>query len=116
MMDWLKKREGKRVTLTLNEKKPARSTQQNNYYWGVYLPLIQRETDDSYTVDGLHTLFKGLFLGGEIVDILGKKVRLSKSTSSLNKSEFTEYIMAIAEFTGVMPPETDTELAIMHHD
>ena len=99
-------KEGEEVTLEIHNKKPKRSEQQNRYYWGVYLPLIANETGER-NMDRLHELFKGLFLTKEVVQVLGKPVRMKKSTASLSKSEFSEYIMSIEAETGVMAPPTE---------
>lgn len=96
---------GEKVTFVITSKKPKRTEQQNRYYWGVYLPLISSETGND--IDDLHTLFKGKFLGKEIVDVMGEKVRRVSSTTELSTSQFIEYIMRIEEFTGVLAPPTE---------
>ena len=95
--------EDKKVTISIDPKVPTRSAQQNNYYW-LYLSVIARET--GYSPNELHNLFKGKFLSSGIVEIFSEKVRKTKSTTQLNKSEFAEYIMQIAEFTEIAPPDT----------
>lgn len=95
--------EGEKVVMTIDPKKPKRSDQQNNYYW-LYLNVISSET--GYAPEELHTLFKGKFLSSGIVEVFSEKVRRTKSTTSLNKSEFSEYIMQIEEFTGIQAPDT----------
>ena len=100
---------GERVILIISNKKQKRSIQQNRYYWCVYLPLIAGETGER-NLDRLHELFKGKFLTTWIVDVLGEKVRLKKSTTKLSKKEFTDYISAIEELTGVQAPTTEPYL------
>ena len=95
--------EGKKVWLTIDPKIPKRSDRQNSYYW-MYLGVIARET--GYTPNELHNLFKGKFLSSGIVEMFGDKVRKTKSTTALNKSEFVEYIMQIAEYTEIPSPDT----------
>lgn len=99
-------RENEEVTLMIHNRKPKRTEAQNNYYWGVYLPLISRETGEQ-NLDALHELFKGLFLSMGIQKVLGKPVRMKKSTTALSKFEFSEYIMAIEAETGVAAPPTE---------
>lgn len=98
--------EGSRVTVSVTSKKPKRSEAQNRYYWGVYIPLISKETgeEDRYA---LHELFKGKFLADNIKQVLGEKVRIKKSTTALTRPEFTEYIMNIENMTGIKAPPTD---------
>lgn len=101
--------EGEKVTLTISNRKPKRSLQQNSYYWGVYLPLIASETGER-NLDRLHELFKGKFLTEGIVEVLGEKVRIKKSTTKLSVSAFMEYVMAIAELTGIQAPPMENYL------
>ena len=100
-------REGEHVTLVIHNRRPKRSLAQNAYYWGVYLPLIAEKTGER-NLDRLHELFKGLFLTSGIVKVLGKPVRMKKSTTALNKVEFSEFIMAIEAETGIASPPTDS--------
>lgn len=101
-------KEGDRVTLYLTNERPKRTTAQNNYYWGVYLPLIASETGEQ-DLDRLHCLFKGKFLTTSIISVLGENVRMTKSTTNLSTSEFTEYMMAIESHTGITAPPTNLE-------
>ena len=98
--------DGEEVTLVIHNRKPKRSDQQNAYYWGVYLPIIAEETGERDT-NRLHELFKGKFLTEGIEDVLGEKVRIKKSTTKLSKADFSKYIMAIEEFTGIQSPPTE---------
>lgn len=99
-------KEGEEVTLMIHNRKAKRSEQQNAYYWGVYLPIISKETGEQ-NIDRLHELFKGMFLTTGVVKVLGKPVRMKKSTTELNKVEFSEYIMAIAAETSIEAPPTE---------
>lgn len=104
-------RNGENVSLMIHNEKPKRTERQNRYLWGAFYPLISKETGEP-NLDRLHELFKGMFLTQGVVDVLGKKVRMKKSTTELSKSEFNEYIMAIEAETGVeAPPVENWELA-----
>lgn len=98
-------RVGEKVSIYVSSRRPKRSEAQNRYYWGVYLPLIAEETGER-DLDRLHKLFSGKFLTTGIVEVLGEKVRLTKSTTTLSKNDFSEYIMAIEAETGVQAPPT----------
>ncbi len=100
-------RDGEAVTVVLTTKKLKRTTAQNNYYWGVYLPLIASETGET-DVDRLHELFKGMFLTKEVVEVLGHKVRIKGSTTGLSISDFCHYIQRIEAETGVAAPPTES--------
>ncbi len=97
---------GTKVTIEIHTRKAKRSDQQNRYYWGVYLPLIAKETGN-HNLDALHTLFSSLFLTEKVVEVMGRKVRIKKSTTALSVSEFIEYIMNIEAETGVEAPPTE---------
>ena len=99
----LQQLEGKEFAISIDERKPTRSENQNRFYW-LYIGIISEET--GYTKDELHTLFKGKFLSKEIKEVMNQKVRITKSTTDLNKSDFSEYIMEIQTFTGITPPDT----------
>lgn len=99
-------RVGEKVTMYISSKRPKRSLQQNSYYWGVYLPLIAKETGE-HSIERLHQLFSGKFLTKEITTVLGEPVRIKKSTTELTKATFSEYIMDIEAFTGISAPPTE---------
>lgn len=99
-------RDGELVTLQITNRKPKRTTQQNRYYWGVYLPLIASETGEK-DLDRLHELFKGKFLTTGVVEVLGHKVRMKKSTTELSVSDFSQYILDIETETGIAAPPTE---------
>lgn len=97
---------GTKVTLEVHTRKAKRTDQQNRYYWGVYLPLIAKETGN-HNLDALHSLFSSLFLTEKVVEVMGRKVRIKKSTTALGVGEFCEYIMNIEAETGVEAPPTE---------
>lgn len=98
-------RTGETVTLFVSSRRPKRTMQQNRYYFGVYLPLIAKETGE-HDIDALHKLFAGMFLSEGIKEVLGKQVRMTKSTTTLSKADFSEYIMNIEAETGIEAPPT----------
>lgn len=97
---------GEVVTLYISTRKPKRTLAQNAYYWGVYLPLIAKETGQ-HDIEALHMYFTGKFLTEEIAEVFGQKVRMKKSSTSLSKTGFTEYIMNIEAETGIQAPPTE---------
>jgi hypothetical protein len=99
-------RTGETVTLYVSSRRPKRTLQQNAYYWGVYLPIIAKETGE-HDIEALHKLFSGKFLSSGIKEVLGEKVRITKSTSTLSKNDFSEYIMNIEAETGIEAPPTE---------
>ena len=111
--NWLTQWNDKEVLIEISEKKSKRSDEQNRYYWGVYLPLISRET--GYTVDEIHEWAKGTCLPTEIKEIFGDKVRIKKSTTKLTKGQFVEYIINIEQRTEIQAPDTTEYLGYSYH-
>lgn len=104
---------GDAITITFTNLKPKRTEQQNRYYW-LYLGIISKETGND--IDDLHTLFKGLFLSKEIVEVMGHNVRRSRSTTELNTSQFSDYIARIEEKTCILAPPSDTYLKNLYEE
>lgn len=96
---------GEEVTAQYTSKKPKRTESQNRYYWGCYLPMIASES--GHDIHDLHTLFKGKFLGKEIAQVLGEKIRRTQSTTELTTGQFADYIRRIEELTGILAPPTE---------
>ena len=97
---------GTKVTLEVHTRKAKRTDQQNRYLWGAYYPIIAQETGER-NLDRLHELFKSLFLTTGIVEVLGRKVRMKKSTTNMSVSEFCEFISSIETETGIEPPPVE---------
>lgn len=95
---------GDNIVLTVTNRKPKRTENQNRYYHGVYLQIISDETGE--TVERLHTFFKQKFLKKGSYQILGEEVVEVGSTTDLTVSAFIEYILRIEELTGVPAPDT----------
>lgn len=103
-------KEGDQLTITITNKRPKRTVAQNNYYWGVYLPLIAEQHYGEVTrniIDTLHKRFVEEFLYRGKHMAFGKEVVLLKSTSELGVGEFCEYILNIEKLTGIEAPPTE---------
>lgn len=94
---------GEKVSVYVSSRRPKRTLQQNRYLFGVYYPLIARETGE-HNIDRLHKFFAGKFLTQGIVEVFGQKVRMVKSSTELSKSEFSEFIMNIEAETEIEAP------------
>ena len=103
--------EDKQVYLEITEKKSKRSKDQNAYYW-LYLGIIAEDT--GYTTEELHALFSGMFLS-EIKEVMGKTVRIKKSTAKLTVGEFCEYLADISAETGIPLPDTTEYWGYSYH-
>jgi len=93
-----------KVQLTVDELTPLRSGGQHRFYW-VYLTQIAEETGD--TPEALHEVFKDEFLPREFLTAMGRAVEKTKSTKTLNKNDFSEYLMKIEERTGIPCPSPE---------
>lgn len=96
---------GEKVSMYISSRRPKRSLQQNRYYW-LYLGIIGTETGE-HDPERLHKLFSGLFLSEGIYEVLGERVRMTRSTTTLSKFEFSEYIEKIAAYTNIEAPPTE---------
>lgn len=94
---------GDLVSLSITNKRPKRSEQQNRYY-RLYLSLIALSS--GHTENELHIWAKGKFLTKSVKDIFGEKIRDIKSTTELMIGEFCEYLIKIEEKTGIPLPDT----------
>jgi len=98
------KLEGKGVDLDIKEHKITRTLTQNAFYW-LYLGVISDET--GHDANELHEIFKRRFLPPRYVSVLGKEYKLPASTSKLDKSEMSEYMMRISAETDVPIPNPE---------
>lgn len=98
-------RVGEKVSLYISNRKPKRTEAQNRYYFGVYLPLVAKETGE-HNLRKLHAYFKDQFLGID-VQVLGKTIRFQKSSTELSKNDFSEFIMNIEADSGVQAPPVE---------
>jgi hypothetical protein len=80
--------EDKPIEVTISRKKVNRSNEQNRYYWGVVLNLIEEETGQNS--HELHEIFRNNFL-----DYEENGLKRSKSTTELTTIEFMEYLTKI---------------------
>lgn len=99
---WLKDREGKKIKIS--EFKSLRSNLQNSFYWA-YLDIISRETGDD--PNSLHEFFKRKLLPPRFISALGKEIKVTASTTKLNKIEMGEYIMRISSLVSIPVPNPE---------
>ena len=110
----------KEFTFTLEKKKSKRSNEQNRYYWGVVVTLVKQGlTDLGYLVDteSTHDFIKSEFNYKEIVnEKTGEVKRLPNTTTQLSKTEFSEMIERIkqwsAEWCNIYIPDAGEQTII----
>jgi len=105
--NWLFQLNDSEVEVIIREPKKIRSPQANRYYFGVVLKLISEHTGES--VEDLHNHFSFKWLG-----TTGKSGKLvsRKSTATLTKKEFTDYLERVMlwgeRFLEITFPEPET--------
>lgn len=85
----------------------TRSLSQNNLYW-MYLEIIERETGNN--ANDLHEYFRRVLLSPKMLKVMGKEIKVPKSTTELKKNEFSDYMEKICAETGVPIPDTENYL------
>jgi len=96
---------GNVVWVTIDAHAPKRSELQNNYYW-LCLTAISEST--GHDKDMLHGFFKKKFLPEQQITLGKETLGVSPTTTKLNKSDFTEYMMNISAFVadlGIILPD-----------
>ena len=108
-----------RYTLEV-EKADKRSNEQNRYYFGIVVPVLQNAFKDyghQLTKEETHDFLKGKFNYLEIVnDEIGEFITIPKTTTGLNKEQFSEYIEKIqiwaAQFLNIVIPDPGQQMEI----
>jgi len=110
----------KDVVITFSKPKKSRSNNQNRFYWGVVLPLVQNglleATGELRSCDNIHykillPLFAPL---NEIINKdTGQCLNERLTSSEMTTTQFCEYIMEVqkwgAEFLGIDIPSPNEE-------
>lgn len=111
--------DGKLIVVELRQSR-SRSNQQNRYYWGAVIPIIQdamKKVGVSMSIEQVHELLKYKFLQIEYVTTDGEIINSVGSTKELNPSEFNEYLEKITEWSatylGVEIPEPNQQTTLL---
>lgn len=78
------------------KKKPRKRSVPQNRLYRLWLSCIADETGAD--VDDLHRVFAGKYLGSDVIEVLGEKIRRIRSTTTLSTGEFTTYLENIRAF------------------
>jgi len=115
--------EGKEIIITIDKAKKTRSNNQNNFYWGVCIPLIQSGLKDATgefrSSENIHyNILLPLFSPSvEIINIdTGQVLTERISSSEMTTIQFMEYVMEIqkwsSEFLNVDIPDPNEEILL----
>lgn len=86
----------------------TRSLSQNALYW-LYLGVIERETGNN--ASDIHEYFRRTLLPPKFIKVMGKEIKIPKSTTELKKHEFAEYMEKISSETNIEIPDTENYLS-----
>jgi hypothetical protein len=113
--------EGKQIVIKIEKAKKKRSTQQNRFYYGVIIPIVQnclKEAGHIMTNESTHDLIKLKFLK-EVLFVneeTGEVIERIKSTTELSTSQFMDLLAEINNFTfeyfGVSLPSPTDDLTL----
>lgn len=104
--DYLKENEGK--VFRIEKEVNTRTLSQNKLYWK-FLEIIEMETGNN--ANDMHEYFRRTLLAPKFIKVMGKEIKIPKSTTELNKAEFGEYMDKISAETEVAIPDTEAYLA-----
>ena len=113
--------EGKQVVIKIEKFKKKRSTQQNRFYYGVIIPIVQnclKEAGHIMTSESTHDLIKLKFLKETLFvnENTGEVIERIKSTTELSTSQFMDLLAEINNFTfeyfGVSLPSPNDDLTL----
>ena len=114
---------GKQITLTFSKLKKSRSNNQNRFYWGVVIPLVQNglleATGELRSSENIHYRIL-LPLLAPTVELVNKQtgecITEKLTSSEMTTTQFMEYIMEIqkwaAEFLGIDIPNPNEETTL----
>ena len=113
--------EGKQIVIKIEKFKKKRSTQQNRFYYGVIIPIVQnclKEAGHVMTNESTHDLIKLKFLKETLFvnEDTGEIIERIKSTTELSTSQFMDLLAEINNFTfeyfGVILPSPNDDLTL----
>lgn len=115
--------DGKEIIITIDKAKKTRSNKQNNFYWGVCIPLIQSGLKDAtgefFGNDNIHydMLLKMFAPTFDVVNVHNGLVMSRQiSSSEMTTTQFCSYILEIqkwaAEFLNIDIPDPNEEILL----
>lgn len=93
----LAEHDGKDIVITIDRKRKKRSQSINSYYWGVVIPAVMgilTEYGNDVDEEDTHTFCKEHIgkLTGSVVGPKGNRLAITKSSASLETTEFRAYL------------------------
>jgi hypothetical protein len=121
VLEAIKSFNGSDVVITIDKVKKKRSNNQNAFYWGVLIPLMQQGAKDtwgeSWSVDKAHKHLSKLFVFHESVNQkTGEITQTPKSTTELTTTDWEVYVTEIRiyllENFDIDAPEPNQEITL----
>lgn len=120
LIEWAMQYPGKNIVIKFERNGSKRSNPQNAYYWGVVIREITIRLRDLghqwLTDEDVHDMMKLKFNHEQIVSEDGEVLELPKSTTTLTKTQFAEYVdnirMWAAGFLGINIPDPNADLTM----
>ena len=108
------------IDITIEKHKKKRTKRQNDYWFGVVVPMVQMgimQHGTLVTLEQTHEMLKGMFLEFDVpISEDGEFVTMTKGTSSLDTVEFNELIGNVqqwsAEMLGVVIPDPNEGIGV----
>lgn len=117
--NWIEQHKGQSIVLSVKSVKKKRSNDQNAYYWGVCVPLVQEAMNgfgNNFTKDVVHEFLKKEFNFKEVEANEGNFIKVPDSTTDMTTTAFMDYILKIQQFAidvlGIYIPDPNEQLLI----
>jgi hypothetical protein len=102
---WLIKLEGKVISIKVKRWAEKRTNAQNRFLW-LYYRIISDELSGGETPpEWYHEYFKRIYVDAQMIDVMGKTIRIPGSTTELSKYQFSKLLLNIEKETGVPIPD-----------
>lgn len=122
LREWAARFKGKNVKIRIERAGSRRSNPQLNYYFGVVVETIRLallELGHQMTKEETHDFLKGKFNSVSIANTHGEELQVPGTTTTMTKTEFSEYIERIAqwasEYLSVVIPAANENLELQLH-
>lgn len=117
---WFTNNAGRYFTIRVERRKKKRSNEQNAYWWGVVVPIVQNALNDlghECSKEEVHETLKAKFNYKEIVnEDTGEVLQMPVSTTEISTTDFMLLIDKVqrfaAEFLSVTIPDPNQKLTI----
>lgn len=118
LKEWARQFPGRNVVIKFERAGSKRTSPANRYYWGVVISEISIRLRDLghqwLTNEDVHDMMKLKFNHEQIVSEHGEVLELPKSTTTLTKMQFAEYIdnirMWASSFLSIDIPDPNSDL------